>query len=249
MLTSLTSNGAGAIRHMEKIGGFAVTRTGATISTPSTDRVYSPISEPFVRILLGEEESSLDPSPGSTVSLVGQLALPCVCEVSPSCAPLFSDAGAKVVSQGITWQSLYLVSIGCYFVLVEPDRQAGGDGRVVTRCSLERLSIEKDPPDARTDTTARRLLVSHQSEARSPPGLFVFEKLPDPKKEGCLIRPKQWKSKLDVWFEDNKAVTMAFKKVQEQIVTAKIDRGRRIQTYLAQNKGSSYPRNLAMYKT
>lgn len=242
MLKSLSSNGATAIRHQEKIGGFAVTRAGNIVSTPN-DCVYAPISKAFLDALLDEGTRKDDSTPGNVVSLVGQVALPCVCEVLPSCAPLFSAAGAKVVSQGITWQSLYLVLIDRYLVLAEPDRDSSGDGRVVTRCPLERISIEKDPPDARTDTAARRLMVSHKSHATKPPGLFMFNKPPSPLIEGCLVRQRQWTSSLDVWFEDNKAVTLAFNKVQERIIDAKIDRGRRIQTYLAQNEGSTYPGN------
>jgi hypothetical protein len=247
MLNSMTRNGANPIRRMKNIGGFVVTNTGQTIATPK-DGVYAPISEHFLDVLLGEDKSQVDTTPGSVIQLVGQVALPCVCEVPPSSAPLFSPAGAKVVSQGITWQSLYLVLIGHNFVLVEPDRQAIGDGRVVTRCPLERVSADKDPADARADTAARRLMVSHRSHMTTTPGLFVFDKPPIPQREGCLIRSKQWKSKLDVWFEDNNAVKLAFNKVQESIIEAKINRGRRIQIYLAQNEGSSYPRNVFLYK-
>ena len=243
MLNVLASNGSSAIRQLKKIGGFAVTRTGSTVSTQAKDRVHAPISEPFLRILLEEGQRQMDTTPGAIVQLVGQIALPCVCEVSPSCAPLFSPAGAKVVSQGITWQSLYLVLIEHNFVLVEPDRNSSGDGRVVTRCPLEYITLDRDPPDARADTSARRLKISFHSRSTTPPGLFMFEKLPDLKREGSLVRSKLWKSMLDVWFEDNKAVTSAFRKVQETITDAKIDRGCRILVYLSQNEGSSYPRN------
>ena len=248
MLNLLTSTGSSDIRQMAKIGGYAVTRTGSTISTLAKDRVHAPISEPFLRILLEDEHRQIDTTPGAIVQLVGQIALPCVCEVSPSCAPLFSPAGAKVVSQGITWQSLYLVLIEHNFVLVEPDRDASGDGRVVTRCPLEDITLDRDPPDARADTSARRLKISCHGRSTTPPGLFMFETLPDLKREGSLVRSKVWKSLLDVWFEDNKAVAAAFRKVQETITDAKVERGSRILMYLSQNEGSSYPRNTILFK-
>lgn len=211
--------------------------------------MYAHISEHFSKALFGFDGDAvhIDAEPGKVVSLVGHMAFPCVCEVPPSCAPLFSAAGAKVVSQGITWQSLYLVLFGRHFVLAEPEKRAAGDGRVVTRCQLERIIVEKDAADARADTTARRLIVSHIGPDQAPPGLFLFEESPKLQDEGPLVHLKQWLSSLDVWFEDNKAVTLAFNKVQESIVETKIQRGIRIQRYLAQDDNSTYPRNISLY--
>lgn len=232
---------------MEEISFFAAQRTKGMISA-SNDKVYAPMSDCFLDALLETDQSEIDVSPGKVISLIGQIALPCVCEVPPSSAPLFSPAGAKVVSQGITWQSLYLVILGRNFVLVEPDREASGDGRVVTLCPLERIALDRDPANARSDTSARRLLVSHRSHSMTPPGLFAFDDPPKlASKEGPIKRLRQWRSTLDVWFEDNRAVTVAFNKVDENIRQAKIHRGRQIQTYLAQDEGSKYPKNPALY--
>lgn len=72
----------------------------------------------------GDEETGLDdPVTGSVVSFVGHTAIPCVCEAPPSSAPLFSNGGSKVVAEGITWQSLYLILLGRHLVLAEPERR------------------------------------------------------------------------------------------------------------------------------
>lgn len=254
MLTSLIATSGATMRAVENIGGFAVNREGRVVSTAKSTCVYAPISEHFLKVLFDfdAESSQVDTHPGKIVSLVGHVALPCVCEVPPSCAPLFSAAGARVVSQGITWQSLYLVMLNHHFVLVEPDRQSRGDGRVVTSCPLERLLVERDPDDARADTAARRLIVTYDGSDTSPPGLFVVdsdEGAPKVQDDGPLTKLRNYSSSLDVWFEDNKAVTLAFNKVQESIAAAKIHRGHRIQRYLAQDVDSGYPRNTSLYST
>ncbi len=250
MLNSLVATHGSTIRDLENLGGFAIKRDGHIVSTKKETCVYATISDHFLNAFFGfnGDISHVHADPGKVVSLIGHLALPCVCEAPPSSAPLFSPAGAKVVSQGITWQSLYLVMLGRHFALVEPDRQTSGDGRVVTRCRLENISVEKDAADARSDTNARRLIVTHEGLDANPPGLFLFEESPKAEDEGSLLKVQQWQSSLDIWFEDNKAVTLAFNKVQESIAAAKIYRGERVQRYLAQDEGSGYPRILSEYK-
>lgn len=250
MLNSLVATNGNTIRDMENIGGVAMKRDGQTVPSKKATCIYAPLSDHFTNALFGFDGDSIhvDVGPGEVVGLVGQVALPCVCEVPPSCAPLFSAAGAKVVSQGITWQSLYLVLLGRHFVLVEPDRHSTGSGRVVTRCRLERISLEKDSANARADTSARRLVVTYEGPDATPPGLFLFDESPKAEDEGSLLKLKQWRSTLDVWFEDYKSVTLAFNKVQESITAAKIYRGHRIQHFLSQEEGSGYPRNMSLYE-
>lgn len=249
MLNSFVATSGTTIRDLKKVGGFAVKRNGYIVATTRESSVFAPISEHFLNALFefDGDSSHIDATPGKVVSLVGKVALPCVCEVPPSSAPLFSAAGAKVVSQGITWQSLYLVLLGRHFVLAEPDRRASGDGRIVTRCPLEQMTVAKDAADARADTTARRLIVSYEGVETTPPGLFLFEETPKPQDEGPLIHVKQWQSSLDVWFEDNKAATVALVKVGPNVDEAKLNRGLRLQRYLAQDEGSGYPRNISLY--
>ena len=107
-------------------GGIAVKEDSAIISTYKLGLSYGPVSRSLEDPLFEEDTSSesyTNAESGSVVSLVGRTAFPCVCEVPPACAPLFSAEGAKVVSQGITWQSLYLVILGWNLVLAEPERK------------------------------------------------------------------------------------------------------------------------------
>lgn len=226
-----------AIIESLKIGGFIYNRTDNNIIPNPGDRttIFAPISDGFDAALFGIENSNDDIKPGSITNLSRMKAFPCVCEVPPSMAPLFSKEGAKVVSQGITWQSLYLTIVDKSLVLVEPERSSG-KGRVVTFCRLEDLTLDKDPDDARVDTAARRLILIFESPDLKPPGMFRFQKKLDPKKSGLFSHPKRWKSSLDIWFEDSNALRVAFSQVFESIVKAKAGRGNRIRKYLAEGK-------------
>jgi hypothetical protein len=243
LLNSLVATNGDTVSN-KKLGGLAAKRDGTFVPTLDSDTIFAPLSEHFLTALFeeGRDEGYVDARPGTVVSLIGQTALPCVCEVPPSSAPLFSEAGAKVVSQGITWQSLYLVLLGRNFVLAEPERRSSGDGRVVTCCKLERVSIEVDSMHVSNDTSARRLIVSHDGPDLDPPGLFLFEEAPVPRKdEGPFNRMKLLRSRLDVWFEDSQAVELAQVKANGKIEDAKVYRGKRLQRYLAQGDDSGYP--------
>jgi len=124
--------------------------------------------------------------------------------------------------------------------------RSSGDGRVVTRCRLEDLQAETDAPDARMDTSARRIILSHDSTGTIPPGLFLFDAAPKVEEEDVFTLYRKWKSSLDVWFEDTKAVDLAFGTVVKSLREAKAYRGQRITQYLAQGEDSSYPMSRAM---
>ena len=223
----------------QKLGGFIFNRSIDPIIPNPTDgdTIFSPISDDFDNAMFGDDRndsSFVGIKTGSVMNLVGKVAFPCVCEVPPSMAPLFSKEGAKVVSQGITWQSLYLVIIDQHLVLAEPERRSRGEGRVVTICKLENLALEKDPDDARVDTSARRLILICESPDLKSPGMFRFEKKPQPKQIGPFSHVERWKSSLDIWFEDSNALQIALCKVDEGIAKAKANRGDFIRRYLSQ---------------
>jgi hypothetical protein len=217
------------------------------VSTFDPNTVYAAISDSFYATLYNvdgpNDIARASSKPGAVISLVGKIAFPCVCEVSPSCAPLFSDMGAKIVAQGITWQSLYLVLLGDYFLLAEPDKGSPGQGRVVTSCRLENLTADRDPENARMDTTARRLMLVHNSPESTCPGMFRFTADPKPTETGPFIKMTDWSSHLDIWFEDNRAIQLAFNKIQEKISEARAHRGRFIRQHLSQGENSSSPRD------
>eukprot|EP00980_Cylindrotheca_fusiformis_P011702 scaffold2783_cov129-Cylindrotheca_fusiformis.AAC.3 len=214
-----------------KQGGIALKQEGKVVPTFKLGVTYVTISKGIESAMLEEDKSGdsyVEARPRSVVSLIGRTAFPCVCEVPPSCAPLFSDAGAKVVSQGITWQSLYLVILGWNLVLAEPERSSSGDGRVVTSCRLENLVIQKDTEDLPASTSARRLIVSHDGEDPIPPGLFLFEATPKARQEGVFVGVEKFRSSVDIWFEDQRALDLAFLKVDRIISLAKAHRGQLI---------------------
>ena len=132
MLNACVVSQSSSIREADTIGGFALKRDGSLVTTKNNNLVYSQISEYLYSALFGFDEkgSGVSAQQGSVVSLIGQTAFPSVCEVPQSCASLFSEESAKTVSQGITWQSLYLVVLDHHFILAEPERRSGGDGRV-----------------------------------------------------------------------------------------------------------------------
>lgn len=243
MLTTLMTATLDEIRAKEKLGGFVVKRDGSLLDTFDEKTIYAHMSEPLIETLFDHrgDDVYMDVTQGEVVGLVGQIALPCVCEVPPSSAELFSEESAKVVSQGITWQSLYLVILGRHFVLAEPEKASRGNGRVITKCKLESLAAERDAPDARADTAARRLILAHSNFDTASPGLFLFGTPPKVKDEGAFIRQQQFRSSLDIWFEDNRAVSMATRKMDENIQKAKIYRGMRLFRYLSQGEDSGYP--------
>lgn len=106
--------------------GFALTSDRGLVETKECfvddlkRSVHSYLSKDFCDALAdpGETITAERPLPGSIVPLAGRTAMPCVCE-APANVDV-SDNGAKMVVEGITWQSLYLVFIGSYLVLAEP---------------------------------------------------------------------------------------------------------------------------------
>ena len=213
--------------------------------------IFAPLDDNVAAILLDEEKDntagssattnnssrhhdhdSQHPQPGSVVGLVGRAAFPCVCEVSPESSTLFTDKGACVVAEGIKWQSLYLVILGKYMILAEPEKGgSGGNGRVVSSCRLSCLRAEKDdPPAEESASPARRLLLSFASSSPTYPGVFIPEDISFgvPRNSVRLTR-----SRMDLWFEDETAAGHAFKVLSAKITKARARRGHKIANVLA----------------
>ncbi|KAL7522681.1 hypothetical protein ACHAWX_007364 [Stephanocyclus meneghinianus] len=177
------------------------------------------------------------PAHGSVVCLVGKAAFPCVCEVSPSFASLFTGRTC-VSNEGVQWQSLYLVVVGRYVVLAEPERGgSGGEGRVITSCKLACLAVKKDTTIlSNNNTPARRLLLQHSSvDPRTPP-LFIIDsnsskKGPQLGSDGLRLT----RSRMDLWFEDSNAAAQAWKALAGKIAKARARRGSRIRSALLES--------------
>jgi hypothetical protein len=168
------------------------------------------------------------------VVLVGKAAFPCVCEVTSKFASLFTGRTC-VSNEGVQWQSLYLVVIGKFAVLAEPERGgSGGEGRVITACKLSCLAVKKDTTImANNSTPARRLLLQHSSLDQHLPPLFVLE--PSSSEKKPAYGPDRFnlsRSRVDLWFEDANACAVAWKALAGKIAKARAKRGSRIRSAL-----------------
>jgi hypothetical protein len=182
-----------------------------------------------------EDGASEVPVQGSIIPLAGSPAIPCVCETPASAAHLFASEDSRVVAEGVTWQSLYLVLVRGYLIFAQPVQgRAGGDGRVIAVCSLEHLDVAHDNASPTSNgSPARRLLLCHKGFNQTPPALFMFDELPTQEEYGPFLRNQSFKSGVDVWFEHHKAADHAYNVLLTEIFKTKAERGRRVQEYLS----------------
>ena len=99
-------------------------------------------------------------------------------------------------------------------------------------CRLENLDIKVDTEDLPSSTAARRLIVTHDGQDENPPGLFMFDSTPTRREEGIFVHLSKLRTSVDIWFENQKALDLAYVKVQRFITLAKAHRGHLIQKYL-----------------
>jgi hypothetical protein len=201
------------------------------------------VSSKFSIAMLDETESSDSgtgdaPAHGSVVGLIGKAAFPCVCEVSPSFSNLFTGRTC-VLNEGIQWQSLYLVVVGKWAVLAEPERGgSGGEGRVITSCRLSCLTLRKDTTAlTNSSSPARRLLVAHSSLDPRLPSLFLLDSSNrrSNSARGPSLGPdglRLTRSRMDLWFEDSNAAGHAYKVLSSKIAKARARRGGNIKAAL-----------------
>jgi len=228
-----------AVIQVVKPSGFALTSDRGLVDTKEcniedlTRSIHCYLSKEFCDALtyVGDEITAERPMPGSIVPLAGRTAMPCVCE-APSNVDT-TDNGAKMVVDNVTWQSLYLVFFGAYMVLAEPARGTAGSGRVVTSCLLSCLSVARYPnAPADPSSPARRVLMAYKWFDPAQPSLFQYDEEPKYECYGPFNKTKLWRSKLDVWFEDEGAAAHAYHSLHFQIDKAKTSRGDRILDFL-----------------
>ena len=106
--------------------------------------------------------------------------------------------------------------------------RSGGNGRIITACSLSKLNVENDVQNESSDSPARRLLLSHEWFEKMPPSLFLLEEKPCDKLLGPFARVQSYRSCMDLWFEDENAADRAYKIIDTKLKKAKSRRGNRI---------------------
>lgn len=228
----LGGGGGGGARVGGPLSGLALSAEGMSVSLKDCResqlhrQVFAPLSSKVSRALFSDGAGGALPATGSSLDLSGKPLIPCVCEAPASLSGLFSGEGLGVVSEGVTWQSLYLTFTDGAVVLAQP--QPDGDGRVISACYLERLTVRRDMEAAVSGPPARRLLLSHHwFEDRPPAPLFLFDEIPRLDKVGPFVRvssmPKM--STVDVWLEDQSAADHAFRVLSHHIFAAKSQRG------------------------
>ena len=237
LLKDLAASGGLAIRDVN-MQGVVLSSTGVFVQIMEQSmarRVYAPLSASLFEALMTSIKIDALPDPGSVLPLAGKKAIPCVCEAPANYAHLFLDVGTGVQAEGVTWQSLYLVFSGDLLIFAQPlPIGPSGDGRVVASCYTERVQVDTDPDGDKNPSSARRLFLSHTTfEPKTPPGLFMFDDAPKPAPEvGPFVRVQPYVSRLDVWFEHQRAADLAYKILSTHIFQAKANRGRRIQAFL-----------------
>lgn len=206
--------------------------------------LLAPLASKIQKILLDQDSFDSvksDYKAGSIVSLVGKAAYPCVCEVKEENDSLFRGGGGSyVVSDGIKWQSVYLVISDSHMMLAEAvEGDSGGNGRVVISTALSHLvAVYDETLKGNSTSPARRLFLTHISIEPKPPNLFVLvdDEINDKSQYNDCTCPSNHvqvtKSILDVWFEDETAARKAHKSLSAKIFKARFKRGQRMKDVL-----------------
>eukprot|EP00538_Stauroneis_constricta_P012825 CAMPEP_0119551252 /NCGR_PEP_ID=MMETSP1352-20130426/4548_1 /TAXON_ID=265584 /ORGANISM="Stauroneis constricta, Strain CCMP1120" /LENGTH=1377 /DNA_ID=CAMNT_0007597273 /DNA_START=1 /DNA_END=4130 /DNA_ORIENTATION=- len=218
------------------LGGFALLLDGTTKEFGDSKSLFGVVTPRVQQLLMNPilpgQMKPIDS--GMIISFIGKTAIPCVCEAPASAAYLFSADSARTISEGVTWQSLYLVLSDGHFILAEPHRGTNSDGRVAMACPLQNMKVKRDESEAAESTVARRLLVNHYSYTqRNPPGLFLTA-AESSKNDGNETNSNTTggngrknvatKSTLDIWFENQNAAEQAFSIINDSVVRAKAHR-------------------------
>ena len=236
LLRDLAATAGIAIRE-KKLASLVVLSDGSSkriemMNVELARKMYCALSSKAFKGFFAIELATELAEPGSSIDLAYKAVVPCVSQVPPGFAHLFTGTGAGVETEGVTWQSLCLFVEDGLLVFAQPLPGEQTMGRVITSCPAERIWVEQDNT-ADPESPARRLILSHSWFDTQPPPLFLFDSLPEPEKRDPFLQPKVWTSQFDVWFEDQEAAGNAFLILVSEIFNAKSNRGQRIQEVLS----------------
>jgi len=246
LLNDMSASGGGLLREAD-MAGIAVASDGTIVDVKKEtfipnlmQQIHCTLSSSLINCLFYDETLKVgSPATGSMIDMSGKPLLPCVCEVAASLSHLFTSSSSGVVAEGVTWQSLYLVLTEDCLILVQPQLLGGelGEGRVITSCKLERLTVLQDAPSAPdAGPPARRLLLFHKWIDPKPPTFLMFDAMPEYEEYGPFVRARPFTSSVDVWFEDQATADNAYQILSSQIFAAKSRRGRRVEKFLSPNQ-------------
>jgi len=227
---------AGLLLRNSPLSGIALGPQGSVVKLDDSfdsRSIYANVSSNINHIFFSKHSDNEQPESQSFVDLVSSPAVPCVIEAAESAAYLFTDEASGVIAEGVTWQSLYLVAVGHFLVFAVPLPDGTGSiGRVITSVNLERITLEYDTTVPDDGSEARRISLNHQWFDKDPPPLFLFDEMPEYEEHGPFVRIKPFTSRLDVWFENERAASYGYGELCSQIFKAKAHRGKWLQTFL-----------------
>ncbi|GAX17820.1 hypothetical protein FisN_18Hh020 [Fistulifera solaris] len=184
-------------------------------------QAFATLSPKALDTLFCEDAVTVLPEIGSTIDIVGALAVPCVCEAPPK--------SALPIAEGVSWLSLYLVPQDSSLLFVQQDM------KLLMACPLERVWIVGDPEKPADDSSARKLLLQYTWIDTSPPPLFLFDNaVPKPEiVEQYFSKMQLNTSTCIVWFENQTIADSAMSLLIRAIFMARSTRGERIQRFFS----------------
>jgi len=205
-------------------------------STRKALKKNAPLSPSLCSILYyerGTSEAVSHHQEGAVVSFVGKTALPCVCEVPDNFCATVKGVGSFVETNGVRWQSLYMVLLVNVMVLVVPAKGTTGNGRIISCCRISGLSVMKDDAaksgkDRKSNNPARRLCLTYETLETFPPGLFTTQEDNSALKKKRVVHT----SYLDLWFQKQSSVDFAYATLQSKIKKARSKRGKVLRNHL-----------------
>ena len=217
--------------------GVSVTSTGLIVNISDESCTYAAVSSTLTDSLFSDNFVADQLKANAVIDLDSTLCIPCVCEIL---GPLDPTSEGCIESEGVTWQSLYIIlhhddhtyQIG--FAQVLP-ATGGSAGRIISVCPLDRITVEKDSSIPVDGSPARRLSLCYKWFDQTPPQLFLYDAMPTLEEEGDFLLAKSFTSRLDIWLENEYSANQAFEILTDHIFLAKAQRGKRVLSFLDPN--------------
>jgi hypothetical protein len=208
--------------------------TGLEVKISDNAGTYAAVTSAITETLFADNAVNEQLKANAVVDLDSVLCIPCVCEVL---GPLDTASEGCIESEGVTWQSLYIIlnsdDYACQIAFAQVLPATGGSsGRIVSVCPLDRIIVEKDSSIPVDGSPARRLSLYYKWFDQTPPQLFLYDAVPTFEEEGDFLLAKSFTSRLDIWLENEYSANQAYEILSNHIFLAKAQRGKRILSFL-----------------